>query len=364
MLTAAELIRRDILAIELSQDDFISICMQVAPLRSPLMESRSKVLMEGPLLDKIKATAKQISTKYGDLKYDLLAKATNKALDLFQQNDTPAASKVISRIAKVGKIAIRNRAVIAVLVGMVGTLVGMASNPAQAAQAAQRFDQALAGNDLDQIIDALEKAGIDVSGDAFAAADVGDDTGNAMGNALASLPPETANIVQRAARALRAIDQFGFVYGESIQSEQALEHFSVSGETNYFRDTMRSHIRITTPDGSVVLSEMTTETIQETGQEPVFNHSHTGVRFRLFDYLRDLSDEQSEAVSAYIKSGASNVASLGRRLTMRENAGDGQALFAKKAESFAMLVATALANKGEGRFRFKIDARGAKVQKA
>jgi hypothetical protein len=158
-MTASQM-RRLIDAISIREDEFVMLCIQTDsrfPLRQPLRESfRKNALMEGPLLDKVRKTANIIKAKYDDIQYSMLAKATVKALDLFQSSGDvdPKVASVIAKIGKIGKGAAQNRALLLVLMGMVGTLIGLASNPASAQTAAAQMDQSLSGS-LDQLVDTV-----------------------------------------------------------------------------------------------------------------------------------------------------------------------------------------------------------------
>ncbi|RYF05168.1 MAG: hypothetical protein EOO77_28680, partial [Oxalobacteraceae bacterium] len=182
-----------------NQDEMISFFIDVHikhPLLIPLKESkRPRVIMEGPLADKIKLTAKQASKKYREASYELLASVTQKALNVFAEN--PQVSGTLQKILKVGGIAMQNRALIMILVGMVGTLIGMAANPASATQASSQMDQVFNGN-LDHVIQQLDASGIHID----------------MTHAgIEGLPPEIGQSAQKAAAALKAIANYEYTQG-------------------------------------------------------------------------------------------------------------------------------------------------------
>lgn len=275
----AQIFRTYIHLIE-NEDEMIAFFLDVHnahPLRQPLRESkRPRLLMEGPLADKIKATAKQVSQKYRDVQYNLLASATQKALNMFAEN--PQVSGTLNKILKVGKIAMQNRALITILVGMVGTLVGFASNPAAANQASGQMDQVFNGN-LDHVIQQLEASGIHI--DMTAAG-------------IEGLPPEIGQTAQKAAQALKAIKDYEYHTGATVSSSRVSE-FSFDGSIQQENNRFVEEIVLKTADGKVTLAHITT--VIENGK---YQDSQTGVKFDLWNEIGNLSPDQQKAVEDYI----------------------------------------------------------------
>lgn len=146
-MSAAEQMRDLINAINLREDPFVVLCLETN--HGTMLVEGAQVLDEGAILDRIRKTTQAVANKYHDVQYSLLAKATNKALDVFGGRDKtdPKVSAALDKILKVGRAAVNNRALIMVLVGMVGTLIGLSSNPASAQSAAAQInDTLLQGN--------------------------------------------------------------------------------------------------------------------------------------------------------------------------------------------------------------------------
>ncbi|RYD48848.1 MAG: hypothetical protein EOP83_25950, partial [Verrucomicrobiaceae bacterium] len=257
-----------------NEDEMISFfleCHAENPLRRPLRESaRPRLLMEGPLADKIKATAKQVQQKYRDIQYDLLATATHKALNLFAEN--PQVSSTLQKVLKIGQIAMRNRPLIAILLGMVGTLVGMASNAAAAQQASMQMDQVFNG-DMDHVIQQLQASGINVD----------------MSTAgIEGLSPELGEAAKKAAAALKAISEYEFKQGGSItSSREFFTQVSVEGVIEHSDEKYIEQITLKTADGKITLAQISATV--ENGQ---YQDSATGVKFDLWNQLKGLNPEQ------------------------------------------------------------------------
>jgi hypothetical protein len=157
MASNTELVRRYLDALILLEDEYIAFAMETNarfPLRGKIMEgANSRVLLEGPMLDKIVSTAKSIKNKYDDVTYGLLATATTKAMSALEtaknsgkipNENATALDKIFQRISKVGKLAAKNPRAVLMLVSMTTMLVGMMhTNPASAATAADGMDAAL-----------------------------------------------------------------------------------------------------------------------------------------------------------------------------------------------------------------------------
>jgi hypothetical protein len=139
--------------ISVCEDPFVIFCTEINQ-SSMLLESTA--LSEGAILDRIRKTTKAVKDKYDDVQYSLLSKATTRAMDMFNSSGKmdPKVGAVLTKIGKMGKAAAANRTLILVLVGMVGTLIGLASNPAAAQSAAAQMDQSLSGN-IDQLVNTV-----------------------------------------------------------------------------------------------------------------------------------------------------------------------------------------------------------------
>jgi hypothetical protein len=274
----------DLVANDDEMVDFFLAVHAEHPLSRALRESRrSRTLMEGPLADKIKATAKQVQAKYQDVQYQLLASATEKALNMFAEN--PAVSATLGKILKVGKIAVQNRALLTILVGIVGTMIGLVSNPAAASQAAHQLDQVFNG-DIDHVLQQLNASGIQV--DMSAAS-------------IEGLPPEIGTVAKKAAAALKAIASFEYHTGMAHSSERSVTtEFSLEGTISQEHNRVTEEIIVKTPDGALTIAHITT--VFEDGK---YQDSATGVKFDLFDKLGDLTPEQQKSVDDYINGAVS-----------------------------------------------------------
>lgn len=285
------------------------------PLRRPLRESRrATVLMESPLANKVKATIQRVTSKFGDMQYDMLAKITNKALDVFSGN--PQVSTTLQRILKVGRVAAQNRMLLAALAGLAGTLIGLASNPASAQTAASQFDNSLAG-DVDRIIEQLARSGIHV--------------------AQTELPQGVSAVVQKATAALKAIKDFEFHTGLPMESMRELTQ-SVVIDADVTREASRfvEKIVVRTPDGQTVIAQI--QTVIENGK--VVSDETSGVKFDLINAIGNLSPQEQSSVDSYMNG----------QLPMPNGEG-AQQIITNKVPELAMLVATIAAQKNAGHVR-------------
>jgi hypothetical protein len=302
----------------LSGDDFV--------VHSQSLTESFSALSEGAITDRINATVIGLKNKYNDLSYELLAKATIKAQTMFSGNTEVSA--LLQKIAKVGKFGMRNRALISVLVGVVSVLIGFANNPSALAKATAGLDQSLDGNTVDDIIKHLEQNGIDVAGEAA--------------NAASNLPPELSDVTKKAAQALRAIEKFKFINGQTIDSQrEVFQSISVQGELQKVHDSYSQNIVITIPGTDVVLSKMNLH--MEDGN---FSEESSGAEFDLLKSMK-LTPEQDTQVSNYIN-GISNP-----EVTLND-----------KAPGFGALIATAFVKAPDGKFKFSIDSKGIHIRKA
>lgn len=353
-MSQSELMRTYMEKVRLMEDDFVVTCMGVAaqhPLNGVLLESTSGMLLEGPLADRIKQTTAAITKKYNNVTNDLLLKAVVKAQTLFSGD--PKVTGLLSKVSKVAKFAVKNRALISILVGIVGTLIGMANNPAAAAQASSQLDHVLSGNDIDSIIDQLEASGIDVG----AAPDLG---------GLEGIPPDVATVVTKAAKALRAIDDFEFTYGSQMSADSNfhMEHATVDGEIVKSSHITESNIKVTTPDGKLVLGEMHSKLIQD--QDGVkFEETVGGVKFDLLKAFNSLNADQREQVQDYLDQSLSRRDFIGSKKPMSEAEGQGpaSAILQDKAEDFAALFATKLKDQPDGKYRVRLGPKGLQTKK-
>jgi hypothetical protein len=325
---SASLFRTYLRLIE-NQDEMVSFFLDVHaenPLRQPLRESRRpRTLMEGPLADKIKATTAQAKKKYNDIQYSLLATLTERALNVFAEN--PQVSGTLQKILKVGKIGMQNRALIAIMVGMVGTLIGLASNPASAQQASSQIDQVFNG-DMDHVIQQLQASGINVE---------------MSGAGIEGLSPEIGQAAKKAAAALKAISEYEFS-GDAVMSSnrEILTHISIEGTIEHQDTRYVEQITLKTADGKVTLAQISATV--ENGQ---FQDSATGVKFELWNEIGKLAPEQQKEVSDYIDgvvTGRSPAAGAGS--ANPDPSHDLVALIRSKVPEIALLVATAAQSKG------------------
>ena len=310
------------------------------------------VLMEGPFSDAVKATAEKVAARYNNVKYDLLAKATSKAMDIFShKSDNPQVTKALQKIASVGKVAVQNRMLLTVLVGMVGALVGLASNPAAASQAAVNIERTIDG-DIDAIIQKLQQSGIDV-GDAPEKA-VANDAGNPGVSVLAGLPHDIADAAKKAAKALHAIEKFTWENGQSISSSrETLNSVQVIGDVQVGVEKLVSHVKITTPDGKLVLGEMEMEQTVLNGKIVAQSETVRGVRFQLLEYFNGLNIKQMNAVQNYIDAATGTIPmrqfeSVGGTFKRMAN------MFKEKAPEFGQMVNETLQGKPPGRYKVEI----------
>jgi hypothetical protein len=317
-----------------NEDETISFfleCHAANPLLRPLRESaRSRLLMEGPLADKIKATAKAAQQKYRDIQYDFLAATTNKALNVFAEN--PQVSGTLQKVLKVGKIAMQNRALIAILVGMVGTLVGLASNPAAAQQASSQMDQVFNG-DMDHVIQQLQASGINVD----------------MTTAgIEGLSPELGEAAKKAAAALKAISEYEFKQGGAVSSSRDFfTQISLEGTIEHTETKYVENITLKTADGKITLAQISATV--ENGQ---YQDSATGVKFDLWNQLKGLNPEQQKEVQAYIDgvvTGRSPAAGAGS--ANPDPSHDLVSMIRARVPELALFVATSAQQKGGTRVK-------------
>lgn len=352
-MTPAQSIRRYIDAIELANDDFISTALAIDarhPLRGTLNEGAgtTDVLMEGPIADKIKATAASLQQKYHDMSYDFLAKATMKAMDMVQRsgNADPKVTAALQKISKVGKFAVQNRALIAVLAGMVATLVGLANNPAGMAQAASNINATLGVDDVNQIIDNLAQSGIHI-----------DPT---IADAANALPPEIGMVAKKAAAALRAIEDFDFEHGMVISSDRKVDvqQFRVDGVVTKTSHIYEENIVLKTPDGKLTIAEMHTKSSTVDG---VFKHEHSrgGIQFTLNKAFKGLPKDQYNAVMKLIQGGAKFA------MMQKEDEGDAfggiNQMLQTKQDDFAALAASLVGDRPDGTYRVHAGPDGVRV---
>lgn len=294
------------------------------PLRRPLRESRRPtVLMEGPLAKKVKATIARVTSKYGEMQYDMLAKITMKALDVFQGD--AKVSGTLQRILKVGRVAAQNRMLLAALAGIAGTLIGLSSNPAAAQTAAGQFDTALNG-DLDRIIHQLELSGIHV--------------------AQTDLPQGVSAVVQKAAAALKAIQNFEFSHGMPTQAvREFTQSVTIDANITHEASRMIEEITVRTPDGQTIIAHI--RTVVENGR--VVADEANGVKFDLINAIGNLDPQQQASVDAY----------LSGQVPMPNGEGV-ERLIHDKAPEIAMLVAGIAAQNNASHVR--LSAQGTQVR--
>jgi hypothetical protein len=327
-----------------------------------LSVSQPRPLMEASLRDMIG----KVAQKYNDVSYQVLASVTAKALTAFSKN--PPVQTSVQRILSVGKLAVRNRALLGILVGMVGTLIGMAASPHAAAQAAQQIDSSLAGNDIDQILHSLQQHGIHVDQSASLPDDVT--------SILQTLPPEVSASAQKAAKALRAIEDFKFHTGEQISSNSEVQDFRLEGIVTKHEHTYVSDIWSQTPDGQLTLAHAHVESHTVDG---VYTHEHKieGVQIDLSRQLGRLDRAQMLKVMNYITYGMSESAETDdpvlaewpfSKKTQPAQAGDGlqkitSVITAKMPELSAVLT-SALASKPDGKYKVVVGPTGTRVSPA
>lgn len=350
MMTPSETLRSYMDAVAIHSDPFIVECFEI-DAQNPLVLTES-VLEEGPLADKIKATAASLKQKYHDISADFLAKTTIKAMDLFKSKGDmdPKVQAALDRIGKVGKFAVQNRALLAVLAGMVGTIVGLSSNPAAAAQAAEKIQSNLSFEELDQIIDSLAQSGIHV-----------DDT---IADAANALPPEISAIARKAAAVIRAIEDFSYTDGLSFETDQRLfEEMTIEGNVRKIESTYESHIVVKTPDGKLVIAEMHSKSTMTDGVSH-FEDSHGGVKFRLFDAFRGLSKEDAAKVTKFIQSGLSYHPSFKSTSTLDESEETApiEKIVTEKVDDFSRLAAAVVGeDRPDGTYKIYIGPQGIRV---
>lgn len=319
------------------EDDFIAFCTGPQVLTEG-------VLSESALADRIKAVADKLSQRYNGVKYDLLARATNKAMDLFAtKNVNPSVQKTLQRIGKVGKFAINNRALVAILIGMVGTLIGLAHSPTAMANAAGKMDQTLSGT-LDDIIHKLSTSGIDV----------GHETGDQgmLSDIINNLPPDTAHNFEKAAKALRAIENYEF-RGVNVSSETSLSDMQMDGEVTKSSNTFDEHILLKTLDGKLTLAELTTHMV-----DGKIETSHTGIGQDLrdiLDKLATLPDNEQKELADYISNGNPG------NVQFQRPDGFLASLLTPKKAAIGLGIAALLAKKPDGRYLISFGPKGAKV---
>lgn len=288
------------------------------------------VLTEGPLADRIKATMQRVGQKAGDVQYALLAKTTAKALDMFQAD--AQTSGVLRKIQAAGRLAASNPALLTALVGIAGTLIGMASNPASAAQAAAQIDPVVSGN-IDHIIDQLAQSGIHV-------------------DMAASLPPEIQGTAAKAAKALKAIQGFEFTHGSRIESSrEVFTSVSLDATVQHQGSSYIEHITVRTPDGKIVLGQIDTAFTVVDGKVEISDHE-SGVKFDLAQAFKGLSPEQQKAVGAYLD---------GSVWPQGSSSSGPEAILKDKAPDLSLAVATAALAKGSVASRVRIGPQGVKV---
>ena len=348
-MSHSDLMRSYMNKIQLMEDDFVVTCMQASA--GPTMLTEGTVLLEGPIADKIKGTVAALTDKYHDLNASLLAKATVKAGELF--SDNPKVSGTLAKVGKIAKFGVKNRALIGILVGIVGTLIGMANNPAAASQAATQLDTVLSGTDVDSIIDQLQAAGIDVGAQPDMAAGAGLE-------GLEGIPPDVATTVTKAAKALRAIDDFEFTEGSTIS---ASSDYKLDGMVDKHSETIESSIRVTTPDGKLVLGEMHSKTEIVDGVR-THTQTHGGVKFDLLKAFTSLKPEQMEQVQDYLNQSLSRAEFIGsKKIHEAEGQGPASAILQDKAEDFTDAFAAALKKQPDGKYRVAMGPDGIKFKK-
>jgi hypothetical protein len=312
--------------------------------RGTLLEGR---LTEAAFIDRVKTIAKKISNKYDDIKYSMLASATNKAMNMF--GDNPAIKTTLGKIAKVGKMAIANRALLAILIGMVGTLIGYAHNAAAVAQTAAKLDAALHGTSVDEIIKHLDASGIHIDTESGS-------SGSALADIVDALPPNVGHQVESIAKALRAIEAYKFK-GDLISSNSEFtQHAHTEGFITKSDQTYHSVITSKTLDGELTLAKMeVTQTTGEDGQTH-FENQLTGIQPDLEHVIGQIPADQQETLRHFIQAGnpMSNVESQSLLDQIK-------GIFDYKTPAIAGLIAAAVMKKPNGRYRFQITPSGVKV---
>ena len=302
------------------------------PLSRALRESRSP-LMEGPLADKIKATTRAVVDRYHDVQYNLLASATTKALGMF--TDNPKATGALKQVLRVGKLAATNRPLLSILIGIVGTLIGLASNPAAATQAGHQVEYLMQG-DINHVIQMLEKSGIHV---------------DVSPHGLEGLPAEIAPGMKKILAAMKAIKQYEFKGGANITSSRELfNNITVEANVQKVQNGVIEDMILKTADGKIELAHITTSVING---EVIMDERH-GLKFELDEYWEDIPEQYRDAADAWIQNGIGGKGATGLELlgqVMAENWG-----------KIAMLVAAAAAAV-KGRAMIKMGPGGTKVAK-
>ena len=341
-MSAAELMRQYITVVNPPNDDFLGYLVIISN-QQVLREGR---LTEAGFVDRIKAVTKQINDKYDDVKYGMLAKATTKAMTMFDGN--PKVQGTLGRIAKIGKFAVKNRALLAILIGMTGTLIGYAHNSAAVAATAAKLDAALKGTSIDQIIHNLDISGIHI--DAHGGA--GTQAGGHLADIVSALPPSIGHKVETIAKALRAIEHYKFQTGETISADSEL---NMVGTVDKTQQTLHQIFTSSTSDGLTLAKLENTFTFDNNGATHM-QEKLTGVEPDLEAIIGKLPEDQQEQLGNFITQG--NPDSVVNSDSLIDQI---KGIFDYKAPAIAGLVAAALMKKPDGKYRVQITRAGIKI---